>query len=149
MSKADEYRATLRTLDSWDSYLLEMSGLPGPRGNLELAQVVADEGDLDLFRRYIAYTADQAPENSPYVFLTFCGVVGLGRLLAEGNINVLETLRIYATDLRWRVREAVAMALQRLGDANMEQLLTAMREWCRSPRCSPSESRAIVTKIPA
>lgn len=89
----------------------------------------ADEGDMELFRRYVAYTADQAPVNSPHEFLAFCGVVGFGRLLAEGNPNLPEALRTCASDPRWRIREAVAMALQRLGDANMEQLLGAMQEW--------------------
>lgn len=144
MSKADEYRASLRTLKHWDSYLLENSGLPGPRGNLELAQVVADEGDLNLFQRYTTYTADRAPVNSPYEFLAFCGVVGLGRLLADGNIKLLETLRIYASDPRWRVREAVAMALQRLGDVNMEMLIMTMQEWSEG---NPLEQRAAAAAI--
>ncbi len=129
MTKADDYRTNLRALVDWDSYLLKESGLPGPRGNIELAQVVADEGNRQLFQRYIAYTADIAPVNSPYEFLAFCGVVGLGRLLAEGDIDLLKTLRQYASDPRWRTREAVAMALQRLGDVNMGQLIAAMREW--------------------
>lgn len=81
----------------------EKSGLPGPRGNIELAQVVADEGNRELFERYTAYTADQAPVNSPYEFLAFCGVVGLGQLLAEGDGNLLKTLRTHASDPRWRV----------------------------------------------
>lgn len=129
MTKADDYRTNLRALVDWDSYLLKESGLPGPRGNIELAQVVADEGNRQLFQRYIAYTADIAPVNSPYEFLAFCGVVGLGRLLAEGDIDLLKTLRQYASDPRWRTREAVAMALQRLGDVNMGQLIAAMGEW--------------------
>jgi hypothetical protein len=129
MTKADDYRTYLRALVDWDSYLLKESGLPGPRGNIELAQVVADEGNRQLFQRYIAYTADIAPVNSPYEFLAFCGVVGLGRLLAEGDIDLLKTLRQYASDPRWRTREAVAMALQRLGDVNMGQLIAAMGEW--------------------
>lgn len=129
MSKAADYRAKLRTLDNWDAYLLKESGLPGPRGNLELAQAVADEGGLKLFRRYLAYTADRAPVNSPYEFLAFCGAVGLGRLLAEGDTRQLAALRQLASDPRWRMREGVAMALQRLGDASMAQLLAAMRPW--------------------
>jgi hypothetical protein len=82
---ADDYRAALRALDSWDTYLMAKSGLPGPRGNIELAQVVADEGDRALFERYLAHTADKAPTNSPYEFLAFCGVVGLGGIVADGD----------------------------------------------------------------
>jgi hypothetical protein len=129
MTKADSYRARLRSLSDWDAFLLRESGLPGPRGNLELAQVVADEGTPELFRRYLTYTADKAPVNSPYEFLAFCGVVGLGRLLAEGDRKVLPTLRRCAGDPRWRMREAVAMALQRLGDADMDALLDEVRPW--------------------
>ena len=129
MTKTETYRTRLRALRDWDPYLLKESGLPGPRGNLELAQVVADEGTPDRFRRYITYTADRAPTNSPYEFLAFCGVVGLGRLLAEGDLEVLPTLRRFAADPRWRLREAVAMALQRQGDVDMARLLTEMREW--------------------
>jgi hypothetical protein len=50
-------------------------------------------------------------------------------LLAEGDSNKLKTLRRFASDPRWRIREAVAMALQRLGEVNMEQLIAAMGEW--------------------
>ena len=144
MSKADEYREILRTLDHWDSYLLKESGLPGPRGNLELAQVVADKGDLALFQRYTAYTADQAPINSPYEFLAFCGVVGLGRLIAEDDISFLKHLRIFASDSRWRIREAVAMALQRFGCVNMDQLIAEMRVWSKG---TPLEQRAVAAAL--
>jgi hypothetical protein len=144
VTKADEYRTQLRALDNWDSYLLRESGLPGPRGNIELAQVVADEGDLQLFQRYIAYTADKAPTNSPYEFLAFCGIVGLGRLLAEGDHNLLKILRQYASDPRWRIREAVAMALQRLGDVDMEQLIAEMQNWSQG---TPLEQRATAAAL--
>jgi len=77
--------------------------------------------------------------NSPYEFLAFCGIVGLGRLLAEDDTNMLKTLRSYASDPRWRIREAVAMALQRLGDADMTRLITAMRDWSKG---TPLEQRA-------
>jgi hypothetical protein len=144
MLKANEYRAKLQTLDRWDAYLLKESGLPGPRGNIELAQVVADEGNRELFERYTAYTADQAPVNSPYEFLAFCGVVGLGRLLAEGDGNLLKTLRTHASDPRWRVREAVAMALQRFGEKNMDALLAGMQEWSKG---TPLEQRAAAAAL--
>ncbi len=110
---------------------MKESGLPGPRANLELVQAVADEGTLDLFQRYLTYTPDRASTNSPEVFLAVCGVVGLGRLLAEGDLDQLAVLRDCANDPRWRVREAVAMALQRWGDADMSALLKAMNEWAK------------------
>jgi hypothetical protein len=118
MSKVDEYRLILRELDDWDAFLQE-SGLPGPRGNLELARAVAEEGDEALFARYLALDAGQAPVNSPYEFLAFCGVLGQGKVLAQGERGVLETLRRCASDPRWRTREAVAMALQWWGRVDM------------------------------
>lgn len=129
--KTENYRAQLRALSDWDKFLMKESGLPGPRANLELVQAVADEGTLDLFQRYLTYTPDRASTNSPEVFLTVCGVVGLGRLLAEGDLDQIAVLRSCANDPRWRVREAVAMALQRWGDADMSALLKAMNDWAK------------------
>ncbi|HOG45360.1 MAG TPA: HEAT repeat domain-containing protein [Anaerolineae bacterium] len=129
MSKIEECRATLRGLADWEPYLLQESGLPGPRGNLELMQAVADEGAAAQFHRWAALTPEEAPGDSPQGFLACCGAVGLGRLAAEGDATVLPTLRRLANDPRWRLREAVAMALQRLGDADMEALLAEMEHW--------------------
>ena len=142
--KTEAYRHTLRTLTDWDKFLLKESGLPGPRGNLELMQAVADEGALDLFQRYLAYTPDRASTNSPEGFLAMCGVVGLGRLLAEGDLDQLVTLRECANDPRWRMREAVAMALQRWGDADMPALLKAMNEWVKGTLL---ERRAVAAAV--
>lgn len=131
MTKTDTYRTTLRALDDWTPYLLAHSNLPGPRANIELAQAVAAEGELSLFLRYLTYTPDAAPTNTPESFLAFCGVLGLGRLIAAGDHRLLDTLRPFAEDPRWRVREAVAMALQRLGDVDMARLLAEMAAWSR------------------
>jgi hypothetical protein len=37
MSRIDEYREALESAADREAYLLAHSGLPGPRGNLELA----------------------------------------------------------------------------------------------------------------
>jgi hypothetical protein len=42
---------------------------------------------------------------------------------------MLNTLRPYASDPRWRIREGVAMALQRLGRVDMDSLLQEMETW--------------------
>ena len=47
MTKSAAYRAKLVGLDDWDAYLMQESGLPGARANLELVQVAADMGDED------------------------------------------------------------------------------------------------------
>lgn len=129
MSKIKMYAKKLRELDDWDTYLLQESGLPGPRSNLELLQAVAEEGNEELFLRYIAIKAEDAPVNSREEFLAACGTVGLGRLIAGGKIEYLPALRILASDSRWRIREGVAMALQIYGASHMEQLLHEMEEW--------------------
>lgn len=144
MDKSTQYRQILSTLAEWDSFLLQESGLPGPRGNLELAQVVADEGDEALFRRYLAYGPETAPTNSPQEFLAFCGVAGLGKLLAAGQTEVLDTLHHYASDPRWRTREAVAIALQRWGEQDMAALLSEMEQWSQG---SLLERRAVVAAL--
>lgn len=129
MGKVAEYKMTLKTLADWDHFLLEESRLPGPRANLELAEAVAEEGDIDRFRRYLTYGADEAPYGSALEFLPVCGVIGLGRILSEGRLELLDEIRIYASDSRWRVREGAAMALQRLGDKSMAGLLQEMEQW--------------------
>ena len=78
MGKAEEYRAELRALDSWDDYLFQGSRLPGPRANLELAYAVAREGKEQQFLRWAAIDAEEAPQNTAGEFLPFCGVLGLG-----------------------------------------------------------------------
>ena len=99
---------------------MQESGLPGPRGNLELAHAVAQEGDRARFLRYVDLDAEQAPVNTPAEFLAFCGTLGLEKLLASGQIDLLELLRRQASDRRWRTREAVAQALQLWGDVDLD-----------------------------
>ena len=129
MSKVDEYRRTLRDLKEWRPYLLAESGLPGPRGNLELAHAAALEIDPVQIDAFLSIPLSRAPENTPQVFLVFCGVLALGRLIAAGDGEQLKRLRPYASDTRWRIREAVAMALQTVGDSNIKLLLRQAQKW--------------------
>ncbi len=129
MSKADEYRRQLKSLGEWTPYLLKNSGLPGPRANLELAEAFADLANRQQVEALLGIPPAQAPENSAKLFLTFCGVTALGKLVARGEPEHLATLRTFAGDPRWRVREAVAIALQYVGDEDMRQLVQQMREW--------------------
>ena len=127
MAKTDDYRAALKTLDDWIPFLRKNSGLPGPRGNLELAHVVAELGDKKQFNQLLSF---QAEENTPDVFLVFCGVIGIGKLAAH-EPNLFVQLREYASDPRWRIREAVATGLQLVGDQDMDLLLKEMQTWSK------------------
>jgi len=174
MGKSETYREILLDLplSEWEGYLLCESGLPGPRGNLELAQVVADLGDLELFQYFLTFTPQQAPTNNPAEFLAFCGVVGLGCLVAAGNEGPaprnegpaprnegpaprnegpaprneghLASLRLFAADPRWRIREGVAMALQRIGQADMGKLLLIAEDWSQGGWL---EKRAVIAGL--
>jgi hypothetical protein len=138
------YREQLRDVAHWDAFLRAESRLPGPRANLELAHAVAVEGDAVHFSRWAALDPREAPENTPDVFLVFCGALGLGRLLAEGRREWLPTLRQLAADSRWRVREGVATGLQTWGDADMDALIDAMGSWATG---NAFEQRAVVAAL--
>jgi HEAT repeat protein len=144
MGKVEECRQALRELAEWEPFLLEHSGLPGPRGNLELAAAAAEEADESTLRRWAALGPVEAPFGSADEFLPVCGVVGLGRLLAGGDAAVLAELRRLSADPRWRIREAVAIALQRFGDADFAALLGEMRRWARG---TALERRAAVAAL--
>jgi hypothetical protein len=123
MTKVDLYREQLIALKDWREFLLANSNLPGPRSNLELAEAFGEEGTLEIALEFAGLGADAAPEDTPTCFLACCGVIALGKFAAEGNATALTLLRMRASDDRWRVREAVAMSLQRVGDADMDKLL--------------------------
>ncbi len=129
MSKVDEYRQILRTLDSWDDYLLEESRLPGPRANLELAFAAAHEGTEEQIIQYAGLNAEEAPGNTKQEFLAFCGVLGMGYLMSRGEGDYFAALREKANDPRWRIREAVALGLQEYGRDSPVQLLLVMDTW--------------------
>ncbi len=119
------YRASLHEVDDLGAYLAEHSGLPGPRGNIELAQAAAEELDVATLEQ-LAGSGDE--------FEAFCGVVGLGRAIADGRGDLVPVLRSRAADGRWRVREAVAMALQRWGDADLPAMLDEVGGWAAGGR---------------
>ena len=92
MTKVEDYARALRGLDDPEPYLLEHSGLPG----LAAAQVC----DAAQLRRWAALDAQAAPTGGAGEFLAFCGVIGLGTLLAEGDADALGELRTHAGDPR-------------------------------------------------
>lgn len=137
MSRRAEHHTALRALDARGvrAYLTARSGLPGPRADLGLVEAFADVAPPDL----VLALADEPDE-----YLRCCGTAGLGRLLLEGH-DVLDLLRARAADPLWRVREAVAMALQRLGDADPEAVRRVVAAWATDPH--PLVRRAAVAGV--
>jgi hypothetical protein len=131
--------------DKLEAYLLDNSQLPGPRANLELAQAFAasvrnysDRGAGRLWGLLCALTAigaEEAPVNRPREFLPFCGAVALGELAAaEDRFRpaALAKLRSLAKDSRWRLREAVAMGVQRILGASPKSSRKELMLWIES-----------------
>ena len=144
MAKIDAYRQQLAAVQEWDAFLLEESGLPGPRGNLELAKAVAWEIDSARCWRYAGISAEEAPPGTAEEFLSFCGVLGLGKLCLQGDTKALPALRQSASDPRWRTREAVAMALQFIGTHDVYKMVTIAKEWAHGTHL---EQRAAIAGI--
>lgn len=117
------------------------SGLPGPRANLTLLDAAADLAEPGFVDDLLA-TGDE--------YLTTCGAAGLGALIA-GDAGADRQARLHelARDERWRVREGVAMALQRLGDADLRdggnRLTDVTGRW--SAENDPLVQRAVVAGV--
>jgi hypothetical protein len=136
MGKVDDYRLALRHRADWLGFLAANSGLPGPRGNLELVAACGEEADLARARELIA-TDDE--------FDVVCGLVALGRLVGEGDGRQVAVLHRHASDPRWRVREGVAMAVQRAGDADVETAFRIAERWALDAH--PLVRRAAVAAV--
>jgi hypothetical protein len=147
-SRREAERAALLAAPDRRAYLLAESRLPGPRANLELLDAAGDvltrEEALDL----AALGPEATPPGTALEFLPCCGLVALGRLIAEGGVPreaaLVERLRTAASDPRWRVRESVAIALQRWGDSDAGAMTAAIEPWT-----GPSllEARAAVAAV--
>lgn len=125
--------------DAVVAYLTRHSGLPGPRSNLELLAAAGDLLDA-------AVAARLRGEDDEY--LRCCGVITLGRLITDTGADpadLIEELTECGADPSWRVREAVAMAAQRVGDDDFPLLVSLVDRWLADPR--PLVVRAAVASI--
>ena len=121
-------------------YLRDQSRLPGARANLELAQD---------FSQILALKAPSSPHetrallshlvsdekcvvtNTPGEFVLMCGVLASGycaAALSMWRLDIFPLLTHYACSLSWRVREATALALQKLLVAAPSEILPALVE---------------------
>jgi hypothetical protein len=102
---------------------------------MDILESYAGEGVGELWELCLvmAETSVQvAPVNDPQEFIPFCGTVGIGALGAVSPalfVKALAALKHLAGDSRWRMREAVAMALQRLAASRGSETWQALEAW--------------------
>lgn len=147
LNKIGSYEVELVNISpkQWDLFLKEHSNLPGPRVNLELAKAFARIGTLMDFKKYMQLGLEEAPQNTPDEFLVFCGVLGYGQYLSKyHDRGLLKQLKSKANDPRWRIREAVAMALQSIGRKNISRLVEYANDWANG---TYMEQRAAIAAL--
>ena len=138
--------------------LEENSGLPGPRANLELASSFAsavanmhlEEWQWEFLLATAGTSPSKAPVNTPEVYPVFCAVLALGAQYGTGlprprRRAALAAIKTAAADQRWRVREGAAMALQLIGERDIEALKGIVTDWL--PEASPMDMRAIAAGL--
>jgi uncharacterized membrane protein len=145
-----------KNADELAEKLMAESNLPGPRGNLELVEAFTRAVStaaaepaawLDTLYNWAAISAEDAPTGNPREFLPFCALVSFGVLYNTHacaypytgpcdcplwpiqSEHLMETVRRAASDSRWRIREAVAMSLQHLGEGNPQALRRILDDW--------------------
>jgi hypothetical protein len=144
-----------------ERYLIENSNLPGPRMNLALVNRFADAiGQLltppnepserleQLVDGWAARSLDAAPVNNPREMLPCCGVMTYGQAAVsrpEWWDDEIAKLHQAASNPRWRVREIVAMALQRMLKADWTRAIGLLNEWAKED--SPLVIRAAVAGV--
>ena len=137
------------------------SGLPGQRANLELIAAFADAaaaiasagerraGALErLLDDWAALGPGDAPGDQPTVILPCAAVAAYGAVGAarpEWIDDEVAKLRMAASDDRWRVREMVAAALQRLLAVDWPGVLGVLATWAAAE--DPLVVRAAVAAV--
>ncbi|MHA2364123.1 MAG: hypothetical protein ACXAC7_09195 [Candidatus Hodarchaeales archaeon] len=137
MGKRDNHKKELKTLikdfmkiDDEKiviEYLIKNSNLPGRRANIEMAQAFADVVKEDflinenlfwnLCLKLTELASEQAPTNNPKEILSFSGTIALGSIGAISENHYQDSMALLqnlAKDSRWRIREAVCFAIQRI-----------------------------------
>ncbi|MDB4945996.1 MAG: hypothetical protein JWP97_5530 [Labilithrix sp.] len=114
------------------------SGLPGTRANIPLAQgfatdcvAVGKPADKLIFAMCLL-DAEEAPGDTGHEFLPVCGALALGaRAAADPALRpkALTFLHELSEDFRFRVREAVPLALAKLGAQMGDVLVHDFVKW--------------------
>jgi hypothetical protein len=161
VTKQEKLRQALATRlaapEDTAAFLTAHAGLPGKRANLELAGAFADiaaegtlpPGWLERLLHWSTISVTEAPTNHPREFLPFVAAQSLGALFPAQDeatrARIENALRQAANDPRWRMREACAFGLQRIGEVEPASLQTIVQGWMTQP--SLRDLRAVLTAL--
>jgi hypothetical protein len=145
------------SIDELENTLISNSNLPGRRANLEMAFALSDcfektdasEIHWRMLLEWTRISPNDAPVNHPREFLPFCAILSLGSLYNNADKkrkeHIISIIRASASDRRWRIREAVAMAFQRVSEKNFIAIKEIFSEWIK--KASLLEKRAILAAL--
>lgn len=120
--------------------LCKGSKLPGTLANDALAEAFADivaargTGAAGFVIDLVTLHADEAPGGTALEFLPMCGVFAAGALAARAKDEraralLLGALHDASEDLRFRVRDAVPIALEKLAARDAARLIGELEPW--------------------
>lgn len=164
MGKRDNYTKQLQPLindinniNKLENFLVSESNLPSRRANLELAYSFADcfqilkinDIQWNLLNKWIDLSIKDASVDNPKEFLPFCAIQTFGSLYPHCDTKrkeyIINILKSYANDKRWRIREAVAMAFQRIAENNFIIINEIFSNWIVN--ATLLEKRAIIATL--
>jgi hypothetical protein len=138
LTKAYDDAVVRRDTRALRDLLARGSGLPGPRINQALVDAFAEESRSRgaaadrLLVELASLDAFVAPGATPLEMLPVCGVAGAAARAAQDDAALergLALLHDRADDLRFRVRDAVALGLARIGARRGAALADAVASW--------------------
>lgn len=151
-------RALVASPRPLEFYLREHSGLPGPHANINLANDVSSllaasipqhpEKVRAILNYWMSNESKTMVSNTPAGFVALCGVLASGFCAAacpEWQDEAFAHLKQYASSPFWKVCDFVAMAYQRLLQADARTTLLQLMELAQSGNYL--QQRAAVTTL--
>src|SRR3989442_1488173 len=146
ISRATTTASTANSTEALEGYLTAHSALPGPRMNIALAGAFADvfgrlvtQPDMPPVERLEALldgwaelSLAEAPANDPREILPSTAALTYGQVAVarpDWWTDEVTKLRRAASHPRWRVREMVAAALQRMLAADWRRTYQVLTNW--------------------
>ncbi|MGL4108370.1 hypothetical protein [Clostridium sp. LP20] len=140
-----------------ENFLIKNSTVSNDKFNIGLSDGFADyfnnntitPDNWKLLCKWSAIDYGQAPTDSKEEFLPFCAIKGFGEFYTYGSVKeqryILSVFQSAMNDRRWRIREAVTMAFQRIARNNFFSIKKIINKFY--PDSNLLEKRAFITSL--